>query len=86
MVVITKDIYLLVFNNKLLICYGNIAYSQTIQTFTLPKTYTKIFDIVFGYYGFDLSNGAICATTKTVSSVTVKRWSANNFFYITIGY
>lgn len=74
------------FNNKLLICYGNIAYSQGIQTFTLPKTYTKIFDIVFGYYGSDLSNGAICATTKTVSSVTVKRWSANNFFYITIGY
>ena len=70
----------------MLICYGNIAYSQTIQTFTLPKTYTTIFDIVFGYYASDLSNGAICATTKTVSSVTVKRWSANNFFYITIGY
>lgn len=86
MVVIIKDIYLLVFNNKLLICYGNIAYSQTIQTFTLPKTYTKIFDIVFGYYASDLSNGAICATTKTISSVTVKRWSADNFFYITIGY
>ena len=38
------------------------------------------------YYASDLSNGAICATTKTISSVTVKRWSANNFFYITIGF